>query len=134
MMNKVFDAVQPLWTLLLLLFGIVPFLLIGLIVYIYVALALKAIAKKTKTKQAWLAWIPIANVYLLIKIGGAPPWTLLLLLLGIVPFIGQIVSLGLVVYWWWLAAEACKRPGWWGIMMLIPIVNFVVIGMLAWGK
>ena len=44
------------------------FLIIFLAVYIYGALALMAIAKKTKTPNGWLAWIPIANVFLIIQI------------------------------------------------------------------
>jgi hypothetical protein len=39
-----------------------------------------------------------------------------------------------MIYFWWKIAEAVKRPGWWGILLIIPIVNLVVIGLMAWGK
>ena len=35
--------------------------------------------------------------------------------------------------YWWKIAEARQKPGWYGLLMMVPIVNFVVMGMLAWG-
>jgi len=29
-------------------------------------------------------------------------------------------------------AEARGKPNWWGILVIIPLVNFVVPGYLAW--
>ena len=34
--------------------------------YVYVALALQTIATKTATPNGWLAWIPIANAFLML--------------------------------------------------------------------
>ena len=42
--------------------------LILLVIYIYSALSVQFIAKKTNTSKSWLAWIPIANSYLICKI------------------------------------------------------------------
>jgi hypothetical protein len=102
--------------------------------YIYAAFALMTIAKRTNTEPAWLAWIPFANLYLVTKIGGVPWWTLLLLLLGVIPILGQLLSVGLGIWWWWKVAEARHKPGWWGILMVIPGVNLVMLGVLAWGE
>ncbi len=113
---------------------LIALVVVLLIVYIYSALALMAIAKRTKTKNAWLAWIPIANIYLMTQIGGLhPAWTLAILL-AFIPFIGGVAFAAVAAYLWWNIAEKCKKPGWWGILMLIPIVNFVLMGILAWGK
>src|SRR6266849_10516763 len=49
-------------------------LLIGLVVYVYIALAVQTIAEKTNTENAWLAWIPIANLILLLNIAKKPIW------------------------------------------------------------
>ena len=103
-------------------------------VYIYTALALMTIAKKTKTKNAWLAWIPIANIYLLTQIAGISGWYTLIILAAIVPFIGSLVVAVFTIWLWWQVAEVRHRPGWWGILMIIPIVNLVVMGILAWAK
>lgn len=104
------------------------------VVYVYMALTLMTIAKKTKTPNAWLAWIPLANVYLMTQIGKTPVWTMFGLLAVFLPFIGTLVVAGLSAYWWWKIAEARGKQGWLGILMLVPIANFIVPGYLAWSK
>jgi hypothetical protein len=110
------------------------FMAMLLVVYIYTAWALMTIANKTRTKYAWLAWIPVANLYLMTQIGKTPWWTLLLLLLYWVPVLGTILTIGLTIYWWWNIAEVRKMPGWLGILMAVPVVNLFVIGYIAWAK
>lgn len=109
-------------------------LVIILILYLYAAFALMAIAKRTKTKDGWLAFIPIANIYLMTQIAGLSGWWTLAIFAGLIPMIGTLAVLAAMIYFWYLIAEKCKRPGWWGILFIIPIVNLVVIGILAWGK
>jgi hypothetical protein len=109
-------------------------ILVALAAYIYFALALMTIAKRTNTPNAWLAWIPIANIYLLTQIGKQNGWWTAGLLAGVIPFLGGLAVLALMIFLWWKAAEQIKRPGWWGILMAIPLVNLVVLGMMAWGK
>jgi hypothetical protein len=109
------------------------FVVIFIAIYIYTALVLMTIAKKTNTPNPWLAWIPVANLYLMTRIAGVPWWTLLIVLFaGFIPFIGGLVSLVITIWWWWKIAEARKKPGWFGILMLIPIVNLVIMGVIAW--
>ena len=109
-------------------------IVIGLVVYVYMALVLMTIAKKTKTKNAWLAWIQIANIYLMTQVGGISGWWTALLAAGLIPIVGSIVLVVLSVYLWWKIAEARHRPGWWGILMILPVVNLVLMGVLAWGN
>lgn len=113
---------------------IVFVLLLGLAVYIYMSLALMKIAERTKTKDGWLAFIPFANIYLMTQIAKVPSWWTIGVLLAFIPFIGGILLLILTTYLWWQIAERLKRPGWWALLLLIPIVNFVIIGIMAWGK
>ncbi|PIU76023.1 hypothetical protein COS75_01220 [Candidatus Pacearchaeota archaeon CG06_land_8_20_14_3_00_35_12] len=108
--------------------------LIFIALYVYSALALMAIANKTKTKNAWLAWIPIANVYLMTQMAEVSPWFTLAILLPFVPVIGAIAMIVIMVWLWWKIAEEIGKPGWWGILTIIPIVNLVIIGIMAWGK
>jgi hypothetical protein len=42
-------------------------LIIYLAIYVYIAYSIMVIANKTNTENSWLAWIPIANLYLLCK-------------------------------------------------------------------
>ena len=110
------------------------FLLVALAVYIYSALALMTIAKKTKTENAWFAWIPILNIYLLTQVAGVSGWITAAFLLAIIPFIGGLIVAALTVWLWWKVAERLKLPEWYGILMIIPIVNLIMMGIMAWGK
>jgi hypothetical protein len=96
-----------------------------LVGYVYMAFALQTIATKTNTENAWLSWIPIANVVLMLSIGRKPLWWILLLL---IPLINIVV--GVMV--WMAIAEARGKPGWWGILVIIPVIGVVVPGYLAW--
>jgi len=53
-------------------------LLIAFWIYTYLDSCLQIIAGKTNTENGWLAWIPIANIYLSCKIARKPGWWLLL--------------------------------------------------------
>jgi len=107
-------------------------LVIALIFYVYNALVLVAIAKKTNTQNPWLAWIPFANLYLMTQIAKVPWWTFLVVFLSWIPFVGALAVLAVVTWWWWKISEARQRPGWWALLMLIPGVNLVMMGLLAW--
>lgn len=115
--------------------------IIGIIVYLYFAFALFTIARKLKEPNAWLAWIPIANLYLLWKMSGTPTWTIIAAaigyLLSAIPFIGWLLALfaGVLTIWWfWKIVERRGYPGWISILMIVPVVNLVVVGVVAWAK
>ncbi|MBN3037988.1 MAG: hypothetical protein JW869_01065 [Candidatus Omnitrophica bacterium] len=99
-------------------------LIFPLIFYCYVAFCLQTIATKTGKENAWLAWIPIANIYLSCKIADKPGWWVLLCL---IPFVNIIIAIVI----WWAIAEARNKPGWLGILLLVPIANLIVPGYLA---
>lgn len=113
---------------------IVFVLLLVLAAYIYGSLALMKMAERTKTKDGWLAFVPVGNIYLMTQIAKVPGWWTIGILLAFIPMIGSVFVLILTTYLWWQIAERLKRPGWWALLMLIPIVNFVIIGIMAWGK
>ncbi len=105
----------------LLLFAVV----VGLGFYIYMALAIQTIATKTGTANAWLAWIPIANTFLMLSVAKKPMWWFILFLI-------PLVNVVMAILVWMAMAEARGKPNWWGILVIIPLVNFVVPGYLAW--
>ena len=113
---------------------LIAFVIFGIIAYIYSAIALMAIAKKTKSKSRWMAWVPILNVYLMTRMAGIPGWWTLIIFAPLIPVIGSIAVMVGMVYFWWLIAEKIHKPGWWGILMVIPIVNLVLMGIMAWGE
>lgn len=99
-------------------------LIIGLVVYIYFALCLMTIAKKTNTPNSWFAWIPILNIILMLQISKRPMWWIILML---IPLINIIVS----IIVWMDIAVARNKPNWIGILMIVPIANIIVPGYLA---
>lgn len=109
-------------------------ILVSLAVYIYASLALMKIGQRRKVPNAWLAWIPIGNLYVLVASAGKPWWWMFLFLVGIIPFLGQAAILVLTVYLFYKICEALKFEPWLGILGIIPIANLVLLGILAWGK
>ena len=99
----------------------------GLAVYVWLALTLHVIANKTDTSNSWLAWIPIANLYLMCKVAGRSGWWTIL-------FFIPLVNLVLGVIIWMAIARARNQPDWFGILMIIPIVNLIILGILAFSE
>ncbi|HUK25300.1 MAG TPA: DUF5684 domain-containing protein [Terriglobales bacterium] len=101
------------------------FLCFALAIYVYMALALQTIATKTNTENPWLAWIPIANLFLLLMVAKKPLWWFVL-------FLVPLANIVILIIVWMAVAEARHKPNWWGILMIVPIANFIVPGYLAW--
>lgn len=93
--------------------------------YVYWALALQTIAKKTNTENAWLAWIPIAQIILMLNIAKKPLWWIILFFIPLVGFVFAIIVMMAI-------AEARHKPSWWGILIIVPVVGLIVPGYLAW--
>lgn len=106
--------------------GLILFIVvIGLACYVYVSLALQTIATKTNTPNGWLAWIPLANWFLMLSIAKKPMWWFILLLI-------PLVNIVIMVMVWMAIAEARGKPNWWGILFIVPVANIAVPGVLAW--
>ncbi len=100
-------------------------ILISLITYLYFSYSLYVIAQKSgHSDNAWFAWIPIINAFLMLQIAGEPGWWFILLLIPIVNIV-----IGVIV--WMKIAEVRGKPNWWGILILVPFVNLIVPGYLA---
>ena len=93
--------------------GITIVSIIGVVAYVLTALGLMKLAQNKGIENAWLAWIPLANLYLLGKIVETvsigtweiPRLEVVLplvavgyLLLGRIPVLGFIIGLAMVVF------------------------------------
>ncbi len=106
---------------------LLPFFLLSVPFYAYVSVCLMIMARKTGAQPTWLAWIPIANLYLMCRIGGkSGAWVILLLL----PLINVLFAILLFVE----MAKALGRPAWTGVLILVPVVNLAVPAYLASGS
>jgi hypothetical protein len=140
---------EGIYSLLVAIMGLgILAVVLGLFSYIWLALCLQLIAKKTSTPLGWLAWIPFANLFLMANIARIN-WTWALILsifilgnasyassqLGMI--LGPVFSIAstLVLFVIWVKiCQSCNRPGWWVILLLIPVVNWVMLGVLAFFK
>ena len=114
---------------------LVIFVVLFLAVYVYGALAWMTIAKKLGYDKGWLAWIPIANFFLL-PILAKKNWTW-----GFI-FLVPIVNIVFAIIWIWNIYEQRKYPGWLSLVVLggiIPLIGWiasiaslVILGMVAW--
>lgn len=113
--------------------GIMTAILIFLALYIYFAVAWSTIARKLKYKRTWLAWIPFANIAMMLQLGGFH-WAWVFLIL--IPFLGWLAILVLGIIATWKIFEKRKYPGWFSLSMIIPKVGFILyliaIGFVAW--
>ncbi len=116
------------------IFGLIAvFIVLMIVLYVYSAIVLMTIAKKLNNPHPWMAWIPFANAYLMTELANAPWWTLLIAIVaGFIPFVGIVITMGIITWWWWNIAEARGKPAWFGLLTLIPIVNLVIMGVIAW--
>lgn len=131
-------------------------MVLPLVFYIFFAVMLFLIAKKTGTPLPWLAFIPIANLYLMIQIAGKPIWWLALLI--VLPVVASVLALlqgidptgGIIVLvlsvLCGLAAAAAYlfvclgiaaargKSVVWGILLFIPCTSPVALGYLGLSK
>ena len=111
--------------------GIFLTVIVSVGIYVYYALAWSTIAKKLKYKKHWLAWIPVAQLFL-IPILAKKKWTW-----GFM-FLVPIANIVFFIIWTWKVFELRKYPGWLSLSMIVPkvggILYLIAIGFVAWGK
>jgi len=137
----VYENIMPatLWPTIIAM-GVMTFF-VGIILYVYLGLVWSTIAKRLKHKYPWLAWIPFANVAMILQLGGFH-WAWIFLIL--IPMLGWIALGVLGIISCWRIFEKRNYQGW---LSLIPILGFVpfvgwiasiaflvIIGIVAWGK
>lgn len=101
------------------------YIVVGL--YLYGSLCLYLIAKKLNVPAAWTAWIPILQIWAFFASAKQPLW---MVLLFIIPFVNAIVA----TYLWICIVENLGRNKMLGLLMLIPVVNLIFLGFLAFSK
>lgn len=102
-------------------------LILEIAAYVYFCLCIYMIARKLDVPNPWLAWIPLVQLWTVVNCAGKPWWWILLLL---VPFVNIIVGIML----WMSISENLGRNKWLGLLMILPVVNFIYIGILAFSK
>lgn len=146
-MNILFLATDPLANsdaligggILALILGMMAFVfVVGIIWYVYMSFAYMSIAKKAKQSSPGLAWIPFVGPNIIAFNAANTHWWPWLLIIGFfIPYINAIAWVAFLVYtviWRWKLFEAVSKPGWWSVLCLIPLVDLIMTGIVAWSK
>ena len=86
-----------------------------------------AIAKKISHKYPWWAFVPVLNLYQTVEMAGKEWYWFVFYF---IPFV-NIFAFAAV---WWEIAKTCNKSPIYGILMLLPIINFFAIAGLALGE
>jgi len=131
-----------------------------LVFYVYFALCLQVIAGKTGAGNAWMAWLPVLNIFLMLNISGIRYRTFLLpiavfIILAILPaavpmnplaglilviamMLNSIYFIFLMVYVWYRISTARGKSTGLSvalcIMMFVSPLNLIALGYLAFSK
>jgi len=150
-----FDKLVP---FLLLMFGIfIAVSLVAVASYIYFAVCLMFLGRKTQTPHRWMAWVPVLNFLLLCRIARKPNWwvifvvlpiifnlftfyfvssenVLFVLILSLIQILTSLALIIITIILWVSVAKMRGKPAWWGFLTIIPIVNLVIMGILAFSN
>lgn len=84
--------------------------------YLVMAIGLAIVAYKSGHPLYWLAFIPLAQVWLILDIVDLPLWVIIP---ANFPFVGMFVQM-----WIWVKmASDMDAPWWYGILLMIPGAN-----------
>lgn len=98
----------------------------SLLLYLVLAICLFVIARKERDELAVLAFIPLANLYLLTRLADRDWWWLILYLIPCVNYVVFIMD-------WWRILEKRGRSGWWAVAMIIPCFALITPIVAATG-
>jgi len=101
--------------------------LLGMLTYIWMAFCLSTIARRLHYERSYLAWIPVANLYLACRIANKPvSWVFYSLL----PVLNILVLANI----WSVIAVRCGKPPWFGLMVVVPVIGLLFALMLAYSN
>jgi hypothetical protein len=97
---------------------------INLVIYLFFGFTLFMIGKKAGAPLPWLAFVPIASLYVWVKSAGKAGWWLILLLIPLVNIVIWIIT-SLAI-----ARERGKSTVW-GVLLFIPCTTPIALIYLA---
>lgn len=112
--------------------------LAGIALWIFSSYCQYIIAKKINTKYAWFSWVPGISAIYLLYMAKFQWWLIVIMIVAAIlgGFDKHLTILNLVtaigfIYAYSRICEFRSRPKWWGILFIIPIVNYVMLWYLA---
>jgi len=99
----------------------------GVCYYLYFCYCLRERGRKQAFKWDWLAWIPLANLYMASRlIEHGIVWTIFYLV--------PIVDIVFFILLFLKLAKLMGRSRWLGVLLLIPIVQCFALWEIAFGN
>lgn len=114
--------------------------------YVWLSLCLMVIARKARITGWWTGWVPVLNLKLMCVLGKSSN-TFFLLFVSVF----AAIVIGLIAWWpawlvlwlsvwaicwvlvWMRIARERGRQGALGLLILVPVLNLVLFGALAFG-
>ena len=97
--------------------------------YLFGSYCLYTIYEKLGEQNAWFAWVPILNNWIMYKAGDQSPWWIVGLFIPLVNFVALIFLLMAFIK----IVEKLGKSPWLILLMIVPLVNFVVLYNFAFG-
>jgi hypothetical protein len=97
----------------------------GIVIWLYFGFCMMSLANRFGRSDGWLGFIPIVNLWYMLVLGDLSGWLVLTILLGPVYAIVAIIA-------WWKMSEKTGKGGWLALLLLIPGVNLLIPGIIAW--
>lgn len=109
--------------------GMLMFILVFvLVVYVFFSFCMYKVFKKAGRQDAWAAFVPIYNMYVMYEIAGRPGWWAFL---SFIPIVGGVAALVTTIIGTLdLTKSFGKSGGFAALLILVPIVGWP---MLAFG-
>ena len=99
--------------------------IISILVYVYVVVCLYSIAEKLgRTEYGIMLFVPIMNLYFIVKIADLSAWWMILFFIPVVNYL-------LLAFCFMRITAFLGKSPWLGLAMVVPIVNLVLLGYLA---
>jgi Family of unknown function (DUF5684) len=105
--------------------GPMTILVIIAVFYALLVYPVYRVAKATHdcADEAWFAWVPILSTVLMCRVARVSAWSMLVLLLVVVPVLGWLVSFGYSLFLWVRIGDRFGRTGLAVVAGLLPVIG-----------
>lgn len=99
--------------------------LIAVALYAFFSYTLMVIGGKLNVPNAWLAWIPIANIWVMCRAAGKPGWWVILFF---IPLVNLIFGIWVI----FAIPPRLNKSRWLGLLVFLPVLGALLYsGILA---
>lgn len=95
--------------------------------YIFSSYCFYMMLKKLNYENAWFAWVPLLDMWIIFKAGDQSPWWVIGFF---IPFVNIVAAICFFIAYINIVRKLGKNP-WLILLMIIPFVNFAVMFYFA---